>query len=103
MKCPNCDGKGTVLKIIYEDWQKDEIVRSAVKCPRCNGSGEVSEVEMTNEEYLKSCTTEMLAVAIFRAICISAEMIHCEITLENRSGTELKEAIYEWLKEKHDE
>ena len=49
----------------------------------------------TNEEYIKSCTTEMLAVAIFRAICTSAEMIHCEITLENRSGTELKEAIYE--------
>ena len=56
---------------------------------------------MTNEEYLKSCTTEMLAVAIFRALCISAEMNHCEITIKNGSGTELKEAIYEWLKEIH--
>lgn len=61
------------------------------------------ELEQTNEEYLKSCTTEMLAVAIFKALCISAEMIHCEITLENRSGTELKEAIYEWLKQPHKE
>lgn len=59
--------------------------------------------QQTNEEYLKSCTTEMLAVAIFKAICISAEMIHCEITLENRSGTELKEAIYEWLQQPHGE
>lgn len=58
MKCPNCDGKGTVLKIIYEDWQKDEIVRSAVKCPRCNGSG---EVPMTNEEWLRTCSTEEFA------------------------------------------
>lgn len=57
--------------------------------------------KQTNEEWLKQSTTEMLAVAIFKAICISAEMIHCEITLENRSGTELKEAIYEWLQQPH--
>ena len=96
MKCPKCNGRGTV-GYFHIDHFVD------IECDRCNGSGEVSEVEMTNEEYLKSCTTEMLAVAIFRAICISAEMIHCEITLENRSGTELKEAIYEWLKQPHKE
>lgn len=101
MKCPICHGKGRIQDHKYnEEHDIEYLVYCEKKCEYCNGTG---EVQMTNEEYLKSCTTEMLAVAIFRAICISAEMIHCEITLENRSGTELKEAIYEWLKQPHRE
>ena len=57
--------------------------------------------QMTNEEYMKSLSTEMFAVAIYNAIMQGAVRINCDITLENKSGTELKEAIYEWLQEVH--
>ena len=98
MKCPNCDGKGTVLKIIYEDWQKDEIVRSAVKCPRCNGSGEVSEVEMTNEEWFCSLSTEDKADKLTD---FSFWLVPTIPTVDKRE--QVRKRIENWLKEKHDE
>ena len=57
------------------------------------------EHEQTNEEHMKTLSTEMFAVAIYNAIIQGAMRINCDITLENRSGTELKEGIYEWLQE----
>ena len=53
-ECPKCNGRGTV-GYFHIDHFVD------IECDRCNGSGEVSEVEMTNEEWIKSCTTEQLA------------------------------------------
>ena len=94
MKCPKCDGKGTVLKIIYEDWQKDEIVRSAVKCPRCNGSG---EVQMTNEEWLRSATFEELAGAIYEWHTKGYARGRLEVDLNPITE------VVEWLKQLHRE
>ena len=53
-ECPKCNGRGTV-GYFHIDHFVD------IECDRCHGSGEVSEVEMTNEEYLKSLDTEQLA------------------------------------------
>lgn len=89
MKCPNCDGKGTVLKIIYEDWQKDEIVRSAVKCPRCNGSG---ELPMTNEEWF--CQLPTYKKAILMANCYDAFNL-------DQYACNKHVVIEEWLKQPH--
>lgn len=52
--CPKCNGRGTVG---YYD--TDHFVD--VECDRCNGSGEVSEVEMTNEEWLRQASTQDVA------------------------------------------
>ena len=54
MICPKCNGRGTV-GYFHIDHFVD------IECDRCNGSGEVSEVEMTNEEWLHSLNTEQLA------------------------------------------
>ena len=51
MKCPKCNGRGTV-GYFHIDHFVD------IECDRCNGSGEVSEVEMTNEEWFCQLTTE---------------------------------------------
>ena len=55
----------------------------------------------TNEEWLRSCSDAMLAVAIYNAVVAAAVRIGCKISLENRTGTELKDAIYRWLQEVH--
>ena len=52
MKCPKCKGNGTYLE--------DNL---HCICEACHGSG---EVQMTNEEYLKSCNTEELAEELNR-------------------------------------
>ena len=44
--CPKCNGRGTVGYFHIDHFVE-------IECDRCNGSGEVSEVEMTNEEWLK--------------------------------------------------
>ena len=50
MKCPICNGSGI-------DNHCDRL-----SCYECGGSG---EVEQTNEEWLKQCTTEELAKVLF--------------------------------------
>ena len=57
MKCPKCNGRGTV-GYFHIDHFVD------VECGRCHGSGEVSEVEMTNEEYIRTCSTAELVHVI---------------------------------------
>ena len=86
-ECPKCNGRGTV-GYFHIDHFVD------IECDRCNGSG---EVQMTNEEYLKSCTTEQLAewmaLRLNPGILLALRMkYHC---------TDIN-AVREWLKEKHD-
>ena len=50
-ECPKCNGRGTV-GYFHIDHFVD------IECDRCHGSGEVSEVEMTNEEWFASLPTE---------------------------------------------
>ena len=78
MKCPKCDGRGTV-GYFHIDHFVD------IDCDRCHGSGEVSEVQMTNEEYLKSLNTEQLAETIFHI---------CNLTRD-------VDTVYRWLKQPH--
>ena len=49
--CPKCNGRGTV-GYFHIDHFVD------IECDRCNGSGEVSETDMTNEEWFASLPTE---------------------------------------------
>ena len=84
--CPKCNGRGTVGY-----YHIDHFVD--IECDRCNGSGEVSETDMTNEEWLKSMNTEQFAEAL--------------AWIEDRGElpTVRKEnvkAFEKWLKEKHD-
>lgn len=83
MKCPKCNGRGTVG---YYD--VDHFVD--IECDRCNGSG---EVQMTNEEYLRSCNTEELAT--FLAI---VQYDGTDLTLKKNHV----EKWVEWLKEIHE-
>ena len=91
-ECPKCKGRGTVGY-----YHIDHFVD--IECDRCNGSGEVSEVEITNEEYLKSCNTEQLAEWI-------ASVVKKAISIkENNDIVMLESAIWwdEWLKQPHKE
>ena len=90
--CPKCNGRGTVGY-----YHIDHFVD--VECDRCNGSGEVSEVEMTNEEWLRSATTEQLAEWIAHQTLIAL--------LENQNNHSLRMTYpaywVEWLKQPHSE
>lgn len=57
MKCPKCNGKGKVLDYVAErnchgEW---ETVLREMSCDKCQRK------RMTEEEYLRSCSTEELA------------------------------------------
>ena len=94
--CPKCNGRGTV-GYFHIDHFVD------IECDRCNGSGEVSEVEMTNEEWLRSATTEQLADLMSRMVGCS----NCPIPKDGRScmGTYSGcwHEIIKWLKQPHTE
>lgn len=85
--CPKCNGRGTV-GYFHIDHFVD------IECDRCNGSGEISEVEMTNEEYLKSLDTEQLAEWMAKE-----KLCNCYFIFPS-----MEEAIQdamEWLKQPH--
>lgn len=58
MKCPKCGGYGKLLK---KEKGKACYEVSLSFCDKCHGSG---EVEITNEEWLKSMNTEQFAEAL---------------------------------------
>ena len=95
MKCQRCKGEG---KLEYPGFAD-----RYYQCPKCNGTG---ELEMTNEEYIRSCSTEELAKLIYKIAVtdvlmdrfFTAEVVNAEI-VDVDSG--IKEAET-WLKEKHD-
>ena len=90
MKCPKCGGTG---------W---DIVHG-FDCVSCDGKGEIT---MTNEEYIRQCSTEELAKLIYKIAVtdvlmdrfFTAEVVNAEI-VDVDSG--IKEAKA-WLKEEHD-
>ena len=85
MKCPKCNGRGTVG---YYD--VDHFLD--VECDRCNGSG---EVEMTNEEWIKQCNTEQLAEIL---LAIYQDGID---DCKQEWWKDTKEDFVEWLKQPH--
>ena len=84
MKCPMCGGDGIT----------DKFTPNVGRCIKCNGTG---EIEVTNEEYFRSCTFDELAGEIYE--WYSAGYTTGRVGLPLNSITE----IVEWLKEKHNE
>ncbi len=93
--CPICNGKGYVYNALGS-FNED--------CGHCQGTGKV-RVEgepMTNEEWLKSMTTEELAGWIYRAMFYKS----CQKDVEDGAYMQMmtkKDYIENWLKEKHDD
>lgn len=81
MKCKHCDGTGTT------NWC---VNGTFINCPHCGGTG---EVEQTNEEWLRQCTTEELAEFIRKQRDDWSDGWY--------SDWHPFSEIVEWLKEKH--
>lgn len=90
--CPKCNGRGTVGY-----YHIDHFVD--IECERCNGSGEVSEVEMTNEEWLKSLDTEGLVDYLYE-VHKGGNSVERQRWIENHKER-VKMQFRGWLKEKH--
>ena len=99
MKCPRCHGTGKITEWVVTD----TLSEYEFPCRKCNGTGEIT---LTNEEYIRSCSTEELAKLIYKIAVtdvlldrfFTAEMVNAEI-VDVDSG--IKEAEV-WLKEKHE-
>lgn len=79
MKCPNCNGSG---------WDDEHMI----KCLHCHGSG---EVQVTNEEYLRSANVNDMAR------CIATKLL--ELARREYGIYDVVDyaTIFEWLKEVH--
>ena len=108
MKCPMCNGSGKCYeqKIRYQEIETNRTDFTLAKCHKCNGTG---EVQMTNEEYLKSCNTEQLAKFIFwQHFDVYGKTLYELMVNASRGVSRDKQAevmigaVVEWLKEKHE-
>lgn len=98
MKCKHCNGTGKIRGYFYEKtginkWEK---VWGDSPCEECNGTG---EIEQTNEEWLRTATTEQLA----ELLCDVWYGIDDVINIMEREDVGKKEAMLIWLKEKHND
>lgn len=90
MKCPKCGYEQAIYDDINEWWH----------CPQCHGSG---EVQMTNEEFLRTCNTEQLAEWLAKQKCDGCN----DEPYDDKHGTckycmtKKKEQIRQWLKQPH--
>jgi len=100
MKCTRCHGTGKITEWVATD----TVSEYKFPCRKCNGTG---EIEVTNEEYIRSCSSEELAKLIYKIAVtdvlldrfFTAEMVNAG-TVDEQSG--VKEAE-KWLKETHKE
>lgn len=91
MKCLICDGKG---KLPYRNPKSPyHEVLYMEDCYACGGTGVREKREQTNEEWIKSCSTEEL-VKFLVAIIIGG-------FLNFPHSTDPYEFIRKWLKEAH--
>lgn len=93
MKCKHCNGTGKVRGYFYEKtgvnkWEK---VWGDSPCEECNGTG---EIEVTNEEWLRQCTTEQLAEILFQEYCNGRN----DATTGDWEGVD---TYIRWLKQPH--
>ena len=94
-ECPKCKGYGIVGSAVPDILRGRGHIFSSIECPQCHGSG---EVEMTNEEYIKSLNTEQLAEWINNIVddgIIKAWMI------KNNCCGDYLESVKWWLKQPH--
>ena len=95
MKCPNCDGRGTVQEPIYN--KSHTLIKNwkTIKCDVCGGCGEFDAFKpQTNEEWLRNASTEELAE--FLAGIDNRDMFESLIPVADGMEDWLK-----WLQEKH--
>ena len=90
MICPMCKGGRKVLK--KEKGDMGYIVRLAI-CDKCNGTG---EVEMTNEEWLRSCPPQEL-IRFLMNVAYGGQIRN----VQKRTFDEEAEKWSEWLKQPH--
>jgi len=88
MKCPRCHGTGKMIEWVATD----TVSEYEFPCRKCNGTG---EIEVTNEEYLCTCSTEERAKFLTEVILSDRRF---RMTMVG--GVEETKA---WLKEKHDD
>lgn len=96
MICPTCKGVGCVGA-------------TQDNCLACNGTGEVDEVQMTNEEWFCSLSTEEKAEFSMRVFknctwCLDGgSPQECPFNeFSEHCPAESKENMMKWLKEKHE-
>ena len=94
MKCPYCKGEG-YTHVQWENFYRVHTIRT--KCWHCDGKG---EIEPTNEEFIRNCTTEELAEIIATRIRETHNMFEYILHQDNRREEDLVREIREWLKEK---
>ena len=85
MKCPRCNGNGSIPYHIADD------LFDETNCPLCGGSGEV----MTEQEYLQTCNTEQLADVIADFYLLGYTHGHNQMDITSRTKWT------EWLKQPH--
>ena len=98
MKCKHCNGTGKIKMPTFDDAMP--ILEE--DCGKCHGTG---EIEVTNEEYIRSCSTEELATVIYGIAMYDMlyNRIHNAFVLnpceDDSAGIN---EVMKWLKEKHD-
>lgn len=103
MKCQRCHGTGKTTEWVATD----TVSEYEFPCRKCNGTG---EVELTNEEWRRTCSTEEFASWLMKHFSCDDIIVlwakHNYPTHETADGlkcADYKEAIRRWLKEKHHE
>ena len=97
-KCEACCGSG------YINFWTDDGHISMRTCRRCDGYGYIKAKPMTNEEHLKSCTTEQLAEEIVNLTLLDKYKLYDQMEsaeYEHGIGVGAKKVIVEWLKQPH--
>lgn len=94
MKCPKCNGSGKSTIAVAEN-PFTGAGGFFPKCKKCNGTG---EVELINEEWLRSLSTEEKAEAFYEIAKNDFEKLRKRFY---GIANDDIDAIAMWLKEKH--
>ena len=92
--CPKCKGKAECFKEVFNDGKQRH--EKLVGCDMCHGSG---EVQMTEQEYLQTCTTEQLAEWLQEHMECASCGCNKDICYQGYDCCKL--AFVEWLKQPH--
>ena len=100
-ECPKCKGYGIVGSAVPDILRGRGAIFSSNECDMCHGSG---EVEQTNEEYIRTCSTAELVhvIHLMTTSCYvcGSDGVDYRRCYFRKQCTGPKE-IEEWLKEPH--
>ena len=68
-----------------------------------NGFACEQPMELTNEQYIQTCSTEELAEVIAKRIINTHTMFEYILHQDNRREEDVKREVLEWLKQPHRE